>query len=217
MDWFMKVSKKLTGLLFFIFLSTLVLSSSTSRYHEFLNFIDTFAQKPFLLSNLPEEKEYFFYSFNRREINILKNTLFARHGYILGSPKLKAFFQGRSWYKPVSKKVTLSAADEKNLEYIKKHEKKTEFSKFLAHFKMKKLPVAITSDKYGEEYKTFIPHYFYGIYFNICCPNIYGLDKININKDYFLLLYEIRREGSSFCIKTFNHNGQPIATQFIAG
>lgn len=55
---------------------------------------------------------------------IVRNSIFARHGYIFKSEDLKAFFSVFPWYNPVSSNVQskLSAVEKKNIELIKSYE-----------------------------------------------------------------------------------------------
>lgn len=55
---------------------------------------------------------------------ILRNSIFARHGYIFKSEDLKEFFSSFEWYNPTSSDVSssLSHTDIKNIDFLKAHE-----------------------------------------------------------------------------------------------
>ena len=58
------------------------------------------------------------------DLRIMRNTIFAMHGYIFKSSDLQEYFGKLSWYKPEKADVTseLSAIETKNIEFIKSHE-----------------------------------------------------------------------------------------------
>ena len=62
--------------------------------------------------------------FNKSELRILRNSIYARHGYIFKSNDLKEYFSQFDWYMPTSSDVSskLSTIEKKNVEFIKKHE-----------------------------------------------------------------------------------------------
>ena len=56
------------------------------------------------------------------ELEIARNEIYARHGYIFVSNEWKDFFVGRYWYTPTSKDVTLNNVEEYNVSMILKEE-----------------------------------------------------------------------------------------------
>lgn len=56
------------------------------------------------------------------ELKIMRNEIYARHGYIFDSEDMKRFFSQQSWYRPVSKNITLSSTERYNVEFIKSYE-----------------------------------------------------------------------------------------------
>ena len=56
------------------------------------------------------------------ELEIARNEIYARHGYIFVSNVWKDFFVGRYWYTPTSKDVTLNSVEEYNVSMILKEE-----------------------------------------------------------------------------------------------
>jgi len=55
---------------------------------------------------------------NLEELRILRNTIFARHGYIFKSDDLMEVFKKYSWYNPMKFKIETTQIDKENLEYI---------------------------------------------------------------------------------------------------
>ena len=58
------------------------------------------------------------------ELRIMRNEIYARHGYIFKLPELNEYFMKQSWYKPVSEDVTnsLTPIEKENIELIKRYE-----------------------------------------------------------------------------------------------
>ena len=56
------------------------------------------------------------------ELEVARNEIYARHGYIFVSNEWKDFFVGRYWYTPTSKDVTLNSVEEYNVSMILKEE-----------------------------------------------------------------------------------------------
>ncbi len=58
------------------------------------------------------------------ELRIMRNEIYARHGYIFKLPELNEYFMKQSWYKPESEDVTnsLTPAEKENIEMIKRYE-----------------------------------------------------------------------------------------------
>lgn len=62
------------------------------------------------------------YDLSKQELRIMRNEIFARHGYIFSSPDLQTYFYAQPWYKPVSKNVSLNAIERYNVDFIKSFE-----------------------------------------------------------------------------------------------
>lgn len=62
--------------------------------------------------------------FSKSELRIIRNQLYARHGYIFKSQDLTDYFSQFDWYSPSSSDVTskLSDIELKNVDFIKAHE-----------------------------------------------------------------------------------------------
>jgi len=60
----------------------------------------------------------------KEDIKIMRNTIFAMHGYIFKSQDVKEYFSKKSWYKPQKEDVNseLSAIENKNIQFLKSHE-----------------------------------------------------------------------------------------------
>ena len=56
------------------------------------------------------------------ELEIARNEIYARHGYIFVSDEWKDFFIDRPWYTPTSKEVSLNNIEEYNVSMILKEE-----------------------------------------------------------------------------------------------
>ncbi|MEP6613617.1 MAG: YARHG domain-containing protein [Mucilaginibacter sp.] len=61
----------------------------------------------------------------KADLLVLRNSIFARHGYTFKKPLLNLFFSAQSWYIPLSTDVTaqLTPVEKKNLELMKPYEK----------------------------------------------------------------------------------------------
>jgi hypothetical protein len=60
---------------------------------------------------------------SKKELRIIRNTYYAREGYIFNSKDLQRFFKGQRWYRPSKAKVVLRGADKALVEKILKVEK----------------------------------------------------------------------------------------------
>ncbi|MEY3049804.1 MAG: hypothetical protein RL365_1842 [Bacteroidota bacterium] len=59
-----------------------------------------------------------------RDLKIMRNEIFARHGYIFKTNDMNEYFSRQSWYEPVNNDVTglLSRIETENVNYIKSYE-----------------------------------------------------------------------------------------------
>ena len=59
-----------------------------------------------------------------RELRIMRNYIFARHGYIFKSDDLRQYFSQYDWYTPISRNVTkeLSKIERDNIKLIEAYE-----------------------------------------------------------------------------------------------
>ena len=60
----------------------------------------------------------------KADIRIMRNTIYAMHGYIFKTDDMKAYFAEQSWYEPKSPDVSasLSPLENQNVQFLKKHE-----------------------------------------------------------------------------------------------
>jgi len=58
------------------------------------------------------------------DLKIMRNEVFARHGYIFKTPDMTAYFSNQPWYRPQFTDVTsqLSSDEAANIQQIKNHE-----------------------------------------------------------------------------------------------
>lgn len=66
----------------------------------------------------------FFSNLSKEDLKIMRNEIFARHGYIFKTPELKNYFKNQSWYKPQYNNVDkdLTEIEKKNILLIKQYE-----------------------------------------------------------------------------------------------
>ncbi|MNV77054.1 hypothetical protein D3C71_1704460 [compost metagenome] len=59
------------------------------------------------------------------DLEIIRNTIFARHGYAFTKPSIRQFFEPVDWYVPISKDVTadLSPLEKDNIALLTRFEK----------------------------------------------------------------------------------------------
>ena len=74
---------------------------------------------PYLQGNVVTEKYCGYYS--KELLRLMRNEIYARHGYKFNSADLTAYFSKMSWYKPVSdnSKIKLSPVEQVNIAIIK--------------------------------------------------------------------------------------------------
>lgn len=58
------------------------------------------------------------------ELKVMRNEIYARHGYIFKNTELRDYFEKQAWYKPVSEDVTdlLSKVEKDNAEFLKRYQ-----------------------------------------------------------------------------------------------
>ena len=56
------------------------------------------------------------------ELRIMRNEIYARHGYIFDSDDMRRYFSSKEWYRPISKDVVLSEIEKFNVDYLKEIE-----------------------------------------------------------------------------------------------
>lgn len=61
---------------------------------------------------------------NNFELGVARNEIYARHGYIFSLEQFRTYFNAQSWYKPITKNVTLNKIETYNVALIKAEENK---------------------------------------------------------------------------------------------
>jgi hypothetical protein len=56
------------------------------------------------------------------ELRIMRNEIYARHGYIFQDDMLRNYFSQKEWYAPKTKNVSLSSIEQYNVLFIKGYE-----------------------------------------------------------------------------------------------
>lgn len=61
---------------------------------------------------------------SKKELRIIRNEIYARHGYIFKTDDMKAYFSKQSWYKACKSDVSaeLSSIENQNVKFLKAHE-----------------------------------------------------------------------------------------------
>lgn len=67
-------------------------------------------------------REEELYGLSSHELRLMRNEIYARHGYIFASADLRQYFSECPWYTPRSKNVTLSSVEQYNVNLIKSFE-----------------------------------------------------------------------------------------------
>lgn len=64
-------------------------------------------------------------SLDKRSLKIMRNEIFARHGYIFKTADMKSYFARQNWYRPLYSDVTnqLTSIEKTNVELIKNYER----------------------------------------------------------------------------------------------
>lgn len=62
---------------------------------------------------------------NNWDLKVMRNEIFARHGYIFKTAEMIDYFSQQSWYEPIYDNVDelLTVVERKNISFIKKYEK----------------------------------------------------------------------------------------------
>lgn len=56
------------------------------------------------------------------ELRIMRNEIYARHGYIFNKPIIRDYFMQKSWYKPTTESVTFNDIEQYNIRFIQQYE-----------------------------------------------------------------------------------------------
>ncbi len=63
------------------------------------------------------------YGLSAWDLKIMRNEIYARHGYIFKTTEMRNYFTRQSWYVPMYESVTLTPLENGNVAFILKHEK----------------------------------------------------------------------------------------------
>lgn len=103
-----------------------VVEEFSSKIEEAISFVDFNSPK---LSSVPNTSsrrliESDLTGLSKKELRILRNEIYARHGYIFKSKDLADYFKQFDWYTPISDDVSssLTAIEHYNVDFIKNHE-----------------------------------------------------------------------------------------------
>lgn len=56
------------------------------------------------------------------ELRIMRNEIYARHGYIFADKALHQYFSAQPWYRPSTKDINLNSVEQYNINFIKQYE-----------------------------------------------------------------------------------------------
>lgn len=82
-----------------------------------------------------------------------------------------------------------------------------QFQYLMTLFRKAELPITITSGDYGTSYSIKIDEQFVKKYFDICCPNVYAIEQIEIGDNIIALVYKVEWAGNNFILSTWNLHG----------
>jgi hypothetical protein len=75
---------------------------------------------PFTSSRYISESD--LYGMSLADLRIMRNEIYARHGYIFQTKDMKQYFSKQSWYRPTTSNVKLSNIEQYNVNFIKSYE-----------------------------------------------------------------------------------------------
>lgn len=78
----------------------------------------------FLASTTPLTEDIIRF-FSSAELKLIRNEIFARHGYIFADKQIRKYFETKTWYRPVTQDVSnrLSEIEQLNIEQLKRAER----------------------------------------------------------------------------------------------
>lgn len=97
---------------------------------------------------------------NADELRILRNAIFAVHGYMFKSSELQEYFSKFSWYEPLSNDVSgmLNTIEHKNVEFIKAHETSVGYSNSRS-YSSSSTSGDVSIDEYLRAYEEYVDKY----------------------------------------------------------
>lgn len=154
-----------------------------------------------LLENLPS-----------RELQIIINTVFAKHGLTFKKRELMEYFQHKPWYVPKSSEVVLSADEERIISVVKSIEngEGVKFADFRNLFIPLTLPFTYGTDLKRNELNTMMLRKYLNNRRDVYLP-YFAIGEIFKNNDYVVFLYEMSSVETVIYIATFSLNGELIS------
>jgi hypothetical protein len=157
-----------------------------------------------------------------KNIRILRNSIFAKKGYIFKDEELTKFFQKKKWYKPKFQSIKLADNDKQILNLILQIENASNYSfkNFLSHFKHINLPIEVEVGKNGSIFRPFdkptikrnVMRKFLKTDFNVLWNHPTAIANIYSDEIFTLLLlggWDDAGGGSvTYDILAFNKNGK---------
>lgn len=92
--------------------------STNSNYNSYLDDLDIERADEVYDEVINKENYDYLYQFTKDELGIIRNTFYARRGYIFTDQKYKEYFSQKSWYKPTTYIMDILPPQEKKLTRI---------------------------------------------------------------------------------------------------
>lgn len=92
--------------------------STNSNYNSYLDDEDIYRADKVYDEVINKENYDYLYQFTKDELGIIRNTFYARRGYIFTDQKYKEYFSQKSWYKPTTYIMDILPPQEKKLTRI---------------------------------------------------------------------------------------------------
>lgn len=92
--------------------------STNSNYNSYLDDLDIERADKVYDEVINKENYDYLYQFTKDELGIIRNTFYARRGYIFTDQKYKEYFSQKSWYKPTTYIMDILPPQEKKLTRI---------------------------------------------------------------------------------------------------
>lgn len=169
------------------------------------------------------------------ELQLLRNEILARKGYVFSSDIYSKYFENQSWYKPVlsNDKIELNAIEKQNVELIKNFESKERFKRDKAVSNLKELKSGLNEDN-SKVISNYLSKLKSDEYYNeslkelkdalnkIDLDNIHwnkklGLYRVSIDNGYSISSYEILFRDGQVKIRSGMNSHSSIFGEFDDG